>query len=270
MTEWAPSVRTVEDLLSPWPVQAMEALLDREPVAQAGDPLPLGWHWLYFHQAVPSSELGPDGHPERGGFLPPVSAPRRMWAGGRLTALKPVVLGQPARLVSQVRSVEKKSGRTGPLTFVRVEHQVDQEGIAVVEEQVIVYREAQPVDKSEPTRVDPQSRPDPAWSRSFTPTRIKLFQFSALTYNAHRIHYDHPYVTEREGYPDLLVHAPLTALVLLDAAVQSGADPVSFEYRALAPSYVDHELVLEGFVDGALEARPPSGPPVVVGKLTTE
>lgn len=266
MTEWAPSVRTIEDDLSPWPTRAMQALLDRPPTAEAGTVLPLGWHWLYFKEAVRASALGADGHPERGGFLPPIDAPRRMWAGGRLKALQPVVLGQPARLVSQVRSVEEKSGRSGPLTFVRIHHAVHQDGVSVEEEQVLVYRQAESPGVG-PRAAERRETVDPAWSRSFIPTRVRLFQFSALTYNAHRIHYDHPYVTEEEGYPDLLVHAPLTALALLDAAIQEGASPTLFDYRALAPLYVDRRAVLEGLGDGTVRATSETGLPVMEGTL---
>lgn len=269
MTTWAPSVRTIEDDLSPWPVQAMQALLDHPPNARAGDPLPLGWHWLFFHEAVPSSALGVDGHPARGGFLPPVDAPRRMWAGGRLHALEPVILGQPATLVSKVRSVERKTGRSGPLTFVRVVHEVHQQGVSVEEEQVLVYRERESPRAVEVEEVAPRKSPDPAWSRPFTPTRVTLFQFSALTYNAHRIHYDYPYATEREGYADLLVHAPLTVLALLDAAAGQGSTPTSFRYRALAPLFVDQTAVLEGFDDGTLRAVSNEGLTLMEGTVTT-
>lgn len=269
MTDWAPSVRRIEDDLSPWPVQAMQALLDHPPNARAGDPLPLGWHWLFFHEAVPSSSLGVDGHPARGGFLPPVNAPRRMWAGGRLHALKPVVLGQPAELVSTVRSVERKTGRSGPLTFVRVVHEVHQEGVSIEEEQVLVYREREAPRAHEVEDPAPRESSDPAWSRPFTPTRVTLFQFSALTYNAHRIHYDYPYATEEEGYADLLVHAPLTALALLDAAAVRGSTVTSFRYRALAPLFVDQTTILEGFDDGTLRARSTAGLPLMEGEATS-
>ena len=268
MTDWEPSVRSIEDDLSPWPVRAMQALLDRAPSAESGTPLPLGWHWLYFHEAIPVSELGTDGHPARGTFLPPVHAPQRMWAGGRLKAIKPVLLGQGARLVSTVRSVEEKEGRSGRLTFVRVAHEVHQNGLAVEEEQVLVYRAAQGA-SPRPPGVPPAPGADPEWSTPFSPSRVMLFQFSALTYNAHRIHYDHPYVTSQEGYEDLLVHAPLTALALLDAATRHGEPPTSFGYRALAPLFVDQTVSLEGLSDGTVRAQSPTGV-VMKGTVSTE
>ena len=245
------------DLLSPWPAQAMQALLDRDPEGiREGDPLPLGWHWLYFRQPVRTSQLGPDGHERRGAFMPEVDLPRRMWAGGELRALSPVRIGEPAELRSQIREVREKRGKSGRLVFVTVGHAVHQGGRPRVEEErVIVYREARrtrdvrghaqstPVPDPEPS--DAAANPAARWTRTFTPTTVTLFQFSALTYNGHRIHYDHPYATEREGYPGLLVHGPLTALLLLDAARRhSAAPPSSFRYRALAPLFADEPITL--------------------------
>ena len=248
-------VRT--DLLSPWPAQAMHALLDRDPAGiRDGDPLPLGWHWLYFRQPVRASHLGPDGHERRGAFMPDVGLPRRMWAGGELRARSPVRIGEPAELRSEIREVEEKRGKSGRLVFVTVGHAVHQGGrTCVEEEQVIAYREAQqPRDvrghaqstpPPDPQPADPAANPAADWTRTFTPTTVTLFQFSALTYNGHRIHYDHPYATEIEGYPGLLVHGPLTALLLLDAARRHcGAPPSRFRYRALAPLFAGEPITL--------------------------
>lgn len=254
------------DLLPPWPAQAMQGLLDRDPAGiREGDPLPLGWHWLYFRQPVRASRLGPDGHERRGAFMPDVGLPRRMWAGGELRALSPVRIGEPAELRSEIREVKEKRGKSGRLVFVTVGHAVHQGGRACVEEeQVIVYREArqprdvrghaQSIPRPDPQPADHAANPAADWTRTFTPTPVTLFQFSALTYNGHRIHYDHPYATESEGYPGLLVHGPLTALLLLDAARRhGGAPPTSFRYRALAPLFADEPITLVG--------RPESGRP---------
>lgn len=258
-------VRT--DILSPSPAQAMQALLDRDPGSiREGDPLPLGWHWLYFNKPVRASGLGPDGHERRGAFMPEVDLPRRMWAGGKLRLLSPVRIGEPAELRSGIRGLRETRGKSGRLVFVTVGHALLQSGRPCVEEeQVIVYGEAQ---RPRDVRGHAQSNPTPgqqpaagtahaaaSWTRTFTPTTVTLFQFSALTYNGHRIHYDHPYVTEREGYPGVLVHGPLTALLLLDAARRHAAAPPSaFRYRALAPLFVDEPITLAGRTDASRDA----------------
>ncbi len=252
----AAPARVATDLLSPWPCRAMLGLLDRDPDALAdGDPLPLGWHWLYFRQPLRTSRLGADGHEARGSFLPSADLPRRMWAGGTLRSFRPVLLGEPAELRSEIRGVNEKRGKSGRLVFVTIGHAVLQDGRECVEdEQVIVYREAgeiRPPDSPGPGNARPA-----AWRETFIPTTTALFRFSALTYNAHRIHYDHPYVTEQEGYPGLLVHGPLTALLLLDAAARRApAPPRRFRYRALAPLYADAPITLVG------RSRAPSAGP---------
>ena len=238
--------RVRRDILAPWPSQAMLGLLDREPDGIGeDDPLPLGWHWLYFNEPLRASRLGPDGHEERGAFMPVVDLPRRMWAGGELRALGPIRLGAPAELRSKVRSVNEKRGKSGRLVFVTVDHTVLQDGYQCVhEKQVIVYAGSRPVAPPPP----PQGRvPAPEWTHTFLPTTTTLFQFSALTYNPHRIHYDRPYATGQEGYPGILVHGPLTALLLLDAAGRyAPAHPAHFRYRALAPLYADQPITLAG------------------------
>ena len=221
----------------------MQALLDRDPAGiREGDPLPLGWHWFYFKQPLRASSLGVDGHEHRGAFMPDVDLPRRMWAGGTLRSLRPVLIGEAAELRSRVAGVEEKRGKSGRLVFVTVGQTVLQGGRACVEEeQVIVYRGAESgsaagIGSSGTDAVrDAGQAPATLWSETFLPTTVTLFQFSALTHNAHRIHYDHPYATEVEGCPGLLVHGPLTALLLLDAATRHGTGPVTrFRYRALA------------------------------------
>jgi len=265
-----------KDILEPWPSQAMAALLDRDPGTVAeGDPLPLGWHWLYFKQPVRASSLGPDGHERRGTFMPEVNLPRRMWAGGTLRSLRPVRIGARAELRSGVREVEEKRGKSGRLVFVTVGHTLLQDGHACAEEkQVIVYREAG--QRPATAAVRPRSTASPgtsatAWTETFVPTPVTLFQFSALTYNGHRIHYDQPYVTGKEGYRGLLVHGPLTALLLLDAARRHGTAKVSsFRYRALAPLFVDEPITLVGRPDSegeAVEALDPTGSVAMRGRV---
>lgn len=264
--------RVRAEVLSPWPAQAMQALLDRDPAGMGeGDPLPLGWHWLYFKKPVPASDLGPDGHERRGRFMPEIELPRRMWAGGTLRSLRPVLIGARTELRSGVLGVEEKRGKSGRLVFVTVGHALLQDSHACVEEkQVIVYREAgqrlatpaarprsaapsgtPTVPPAPANRREPASRRGTpaaaAWTETFVPTPVTLFQFSALTYNGHRIHYDYPYATEREGYRGLLVHGPLTALLLLDAARRHSRVPVSrFRYRAMAPLFAGEPITLVG------------------------
>ena len=304
--------RVHTDILVPGPAQAMLGLLDRDPRAIAeGDPLPLGWHWLYFRQPCRASRLASDGHEVRGDFMPDVDLPRRMWAGGTLRSLRPVALGERAELRSEIASITEKRGRSGRLAFVTVGHTVLQEGRPCVEEeQVIVYRESAPRPSAATAR--PQAArekaaapgrgggtaaaaagrdvatgsggradPVPEWTETFLPTTVTLFQFSALTYNGHRIHYDHPYVTQQEGYPGLLVHGPLTALLLLDAAQRHSPRPVRrFRYRALAPLFADQPIALAGRVAPAgadasgpqreriVEALAPSGAVAMRGWVT--
>ncbi|MYC99398.1 MAG: acyl-CoA dehydrogenase [Gammaproteobacteria bacterium] len=304
--------RVHTDILAPGPAQAMLGLLDRDPRAiSEGDPLPLGWHWLYFRQPVRASRLARDGHEVRGDFMPDIDLPRRMWAGGTLRSPRPVALGEPAELRSEILSVTEKRGKSGRLVFVTVGHTVLQrDRRCVEEEQVIVYREAAPRPAAATAR--PQAGrqkaaapgrgggtavaagaddmaggsgghadPTPEWTESFLPTTVILFQFSALTYNGHRIHYDHPYVTKHEGYPGLLVHGPLTALLLLEAAQRHSPRPVrQFRCRALAPLFVDHPITLAGQAapagaDGSgpqqeriVEALAPSGAVAMRGWVT--
>lgn len=253
--------RVLTDTLAPWPSQAMLGLLDRDPGTLAeGDPLPLGWHWLHFREPVRASGLAPDGHEHRGAFMPEVDLPRRMWAGGTLRAVGPVTIGETATLKSEVLRVREKVGKSGRLVFVTVGQTLFQGGRPCVEEeQVIVYREAEQRLAAAPARTG--TTPAADWTETFLPTSVTLFQFSALTYNGHRIHYDHPYVTVREGYAGLLVHGPLTALLLLDAARRHSAGPVSqFRYRALAPLFVDEPITLVGRPGRESDdaARPPA------------
>lgn len=223
----------------------MRGLLDQDPAAVSpGDPLPLGWHWLYFRDPTPASRLGADGHEERGAFLPSGDLPRRMWASGSLRAHRPVIVGEPAELRSRVADVAEKVGRSGRLAFVTVRHEVRQGGRRCVEEeQVIVYREARP-HAQEPAEAAPELGP-PVWEETFLPTEVALFRFSALTYNAHRIHYDRPYA-EAEGYPALVVHAPLAVLALLNAAERCWGVAGGFEYRATAPLFANQPVQLVG------------------------
>lgn len=263
-TDWIGRSEESEELLSPAPALAAAAMLDEE----AGDwrrdrPLPPLWHWFYFTARARHSELGPDGHPRRGGFMPPISLPRRMIAGGRLSFPVPLRIGRPARQESVIRSVSEKEGRTGRLAFVTVERRVFQDGtLCVEEEQDVVYRQPGPPLAAPAVRA-PAPAPADAWTRVVTPDPVLLFRFSALTFNGHRIHYDRPYAVEVEGYPGLVVHGALVAVLMLDLVrAQTGRTVRSFSFRGQSPLFDLAPFRLVGVQDGdqvRLEALGPDG-----------
>jgi 3-methylfumaryl-CoA hydratase len=238
---WVGKTETLHDVVSAAPVSGLSATLDRADAPPApGTLLPPLWHWLYFLPQHRQSLLGTDGHAQRGGFLPPVPLPRRMWAGGRLQwkAGNPLVVGDAVQRVSRIVSVTHKAGRTGDLVFVLVKHEVhNANGLALSEEHDIVYR-ANP----QPGDAVPSPQPiaqDAAWSMQIQPDDVLLFRYSALTFNGHRIHYDRRYVTEVEGYPGLIVHGPLIATMLVDLLRRNlpRAHIARFEFRAVRPVF---------------------------------
>ncbi len=251
LQSWVGKTETILDDITAAPVRALSATLDRDdsaPVA-GSTVLPPLWHWLYFLPKQRQSEIGPDGHPKRGGFLPPVPLPRRMWAGGRLHWLSenPLLVGQAMRRASSIASVTHKAGRTGDLLFVLVRHEVhNAKGLALIEEHDIVYRAAaQPTDPVPPPVAAEQGA---AWRREIVPDDVLLFRYSALTFNGHRIHYDRRYVTEVEGYPGLIVHGPLIATLLVDLLRRHTNDAFvkSFNFKAVRPTFDLHPLRLNG------------------------
>ncbi|KZD12755.1 FAS1-like dehydratase domain-containing protein [Oceanibaculum pacificum] len=255
---WVGKREEQQQIIPAWPVGAWEAMLDYDrPAPQDGDPLPPGAHWIFFNPAARQSGLGEDGHPQRGGFLPPVELPRRMWAGGRLSFPRPLRIGEVVTKQSEILSVKVKEGRTGPLIFVTVKHSLSgSAGIAIVEEHDIVYR-GWPTE-AEKAKQPPAAPPveDAAWSREVVPTPPLLFRYSALTFNGHRIHYDHPYVTQVEGYPGLIVHGPLMATLLLDLVRREKPDATltSFSFRGMSPVFDTAPFWVNGKpVDGGAE-----------------
>lgn len=239
LQKWIGRTETQSDQITPVPIAALSATLDIDPPASCpGDPVPPLWHWLWFLPIHKQSELAPDGHPKRGGFLPPVPMPRRMWAGGLFEFHRPLRVGETLTRTSRIVSVEAKEGRTGPLVFVVARHEIgDGKQLAVVEEQDIVYRE-----HAKPGEAAPAPRPAPsdaAWERAVRPDDVLLFRYSALTFNGHRIHYDRRYATDVEGYPGLVVHGPLLATMLLEL-VRANAPSVKvtrFTFRAVSPLF---------------------------------
>jgi len=238
---WIGKTETVTDTITATPYAALSATLDRDPEQPpAGTPLPPLWHWLYFLPLYRQSEVGPDGHAQRGGFLPPVPLPRRMWAASQLEFNRPLRVGDAIRRVSTITDVSEKSGRTGALVFVKVRHEIranDEASPAIVEFHDIVFREAPKAgDVAPPPKAAPtQSR----WQRRVVPDAVLLFRYSALTFNGHRIHYDRKYVTGVEGYPGLVVHCPLIATLLLDLLREKLPDATvrRYEFRAVRPLF---------------------------------
>ncbi|MFC4274541.1 FAS1-like dehydratase domain-containing protein [Achromobacter aloeverae] len=231
-TAWIGRGETVADGLDPTLAGRVAATLG-EPAPQAGDPLPPLWQWAFFIQTAPMDGLGADGHPARGGFLPPAADRNRMWAGGRVEFRSPLRVGVPAERRSTIADVKEKNGRTGSLLFVTVRHDYWQDGaIAIAEEQDIVYRQPAP-----PKLEGTEPAPAAAWRERVDPTPVLLFRYSAVTFNGHRIHYDHPYVTDTEGYPGLVVHGPMIATLMVAAFrhANPGKQLEHLSYRGLRP-----------------------------------
>jgi len=235
--EWVGRTETRTDTIDVRPVTLLSATLDRDdPPPRIGDLLPPLWHWLYFLPSYRHDEAGPDGHAKRGGFLPPVPLPRRMWAGSRLEWSSPLRIGDSVTRVSRIVSITNKRGASGELVFVVVRHELSTEaGLALAEEHDIVYRDLSSSGAGAATRA-PEEAP---WRRSVVPDDVLLFRYSALTFNSHRIHYDRRYVTEVEGYPGLVVHGPLLATLLVDLLRRHGVGETlrRFEFRARRPLF---------------------------------
>lgn len=248
LQSWIGRTETLSDELTAAPVRGLSATLDRDDPAPApGTVLPPLGHWLFFLPQHRQSELGPDGHAKRGGFLPPVPLPRRMWAGGRLAwdPAHPLRVGDAVQRSSRIESVKHKAGRTGDLLFVLVRHEIaNVRGLSVTEEHEIVYRAAALPGDPSPSPVP--AEPGAAWQRVIEPDDVLLFRYSALTFNGHRIHYDRRYVTEVEGYPGLIVHGPLIATLLVDLVRRNapGAFVTSFQFKAVRPTFDLHPFRL--------------------------
>jgi 3-methylfumaryl-CoA hydratase len=238
---WVGRSETAHETLVPTPLLALAATLDRPaPPVETGAELPPLWHWLYFLPRPRAGELGPDGHPRRGDFLPPVPLPRRMWAGSRLEFRAPLRVSDRVTRVSTIDEITAKEGRSGPLVFVKVRHELRCNGAAeaaLVEHHDIVYRAARRADE---LPLQPQAAPVAAlWQRQIVPDPVLLFRYSALTFNGHRIHYDRSYATGVEGYPGLVVHGPLLATLLLDLLDRhaGGARLAGFAFKAVRPTF---------------------------------
>jgi len=238
---WIGRSESVRDQIGATPVRALNATLDHQSLpVETGTALPPLWHWRYFLPLHRHSEIGADGHAKRGGFLPPVPLPRRMWAGSQFEFRSPVRVGDAVERTSTIADVTVKEGRTGKLVFVKVRHELRCNGSAepaIVEFHDIVYREARrPADVEPPPHA---AATGAAWQRVIVPDDVLLFRYSALTFNGHRIHYDRKYVTEVEGYPGLIVHGPLIATLLMDLVRRHApdADVAAFRFKAVRPTF---------------------------------
>jgi len=272
---WVGSRESVTDIVSIASLTRMSATFDHEdPGWKAGDPVPPLWHFMYFPPVARRSALGPDGHPARGGFLPPIPLPRRMFAGARTTYHRPLRAGETIRREGAIARIDQKSGKSGTLVFVLIRYQIfggDTSGggeLAIEEEHDIVYRDVSAPAKT--TQMAASSVPRPQWRRTITPDPVTLFRYSALTFNGHRIHYDRSYATEVEGYPGLVLHGPFIGYSLIDLCRDNTDDrPIrAHAFRARRPLFDTAPFEVVGALtsDGAgavLEARDPEGAPAM-------
>jgi 3-methylfumaryl-CoA hydratase len=249
-TAWVGCTEERHDVVTASPLDRLAATLDRDdPPHAAGDLIPPLSHWLFFLPTDRHSEIGPDGHAKRGGFLPPVhELPRRMWAGSRVSFPGDIRVGDAVYRRSAIATVDRKEGKSGPLIFVTVRHEIGRTGDppAIIDEHDIVYRGPETGGRA------PERQAPGAWRRALVPDAVQLFRFSALTFNGHRIHYDRDYAVRKEGYPGLVVHGPLIATLLVDLIRRHAPQRriETFAFRALAPLFENNEM--------SLNAEPPA------------
>jgi len=251
LRQWVGKTQRVSDWITPSRVAAWHATLDHaaDPPSE-GDPAPLGFHWTLAPAIARESDLGPDGHARRGNFLPPVTLPRRLWAGSRVSFHQPLHVGERVERVSEIASISEKARRDSPLVFVTVRHEFRVgNGLAVEEQQDLVYRGP----SSGGSGDEPSNRKEAAeWRHTVHPTETLLFRYSALTFNTHRIHYDRRYATEVEGYAGLVVHGPFIATLLLDL-MQAHVAPARiqrFHFRAKRPTFDTSDFMVCGAPSG--------------------
>ena len=245
LRQWIGRDQHDAEILTSTLVRQFNATFDRTSGTGPGDEAPLLIHFCLAQPITPTAGLGPDGHPARGGFLPPVPLPRRMWAGGAFDFHGPIRIGETVERHSAIRDVAVKEGRTGPLCFVTVDHEVSSDGRAVLSErQDIVYRDATAPGAAAPARAS-EPVTTGRHSRRIAATPPFLFRYSAMTFNGHRIHYDAPYVRDVEGYPGLIVHGPMQATLLCQyAADLMGTPPKRFNFRSLSPIFDDADFTV--------------------------
>ncbi len=270
LQNWLGKSETNSAIIDERQARLMAATID-EQAPKTGDPLPSCWHWAWFNSAKPHSELGRDGHPKRGenDLLPPVSLPRRMWAGGEIKFLNPIHIGKEITRKSTIEKISEKSGSTGALCIVTILHQYfDHETLCLVDRQNLVFREDPKPDT--PNATPPKPPKNSELSREVVPDPVTMFRYSALTFNGHRIHYDVDYAREVEGYEGLVFHAPLTATLLLGLAQEFSGKPIStFKYRATSPLFGHQRFSIHGKKEGdsiIVWAQTPSGGQAMIGE----
>jgi 3-methylfumaryl-CoA hydratase len=242
LRQWIGRSEEATDIVTAQLVKGLRATLFQEVGdPKTGDAAPFTAHWCLAQPVFPMSMLGPDGHPTRGGFLPPVPLPRRMWAGGEIEFMQPLRVGDESTRTSRIADVQVKTGSTGTLCFVSVEHSISSpRGVAIRERQDIVYREMTTAASATAKAPPPQAQ----HRETHVSDPVLLFRYSALTFNGHRIHYDREYVTKVEGYPGLIFHGPLQAALIIEMAakLRSGKPPKKFSYRGLQPLFEGSEF----------------------------
>ncbi len=258
---WIGRTELAEDIITPGLIDRFRATFG-DRLFDTGTCAPLGLHWCLAPPSVPRDQLGPDGHPARGGFLPPVPFQSRMWAGGSVRFIAPLHAGDTVTRQSRIAKISPKQGSSGPLVFVTVEHHLRVAGeLRIEERQDIVYRPAQQR-RAALAQVAQDHQPG-----AFVGDSVTLFRYSALTFNGHRIHYDHPYVTEHEGYAGLVVHGPLQATLLMNAAAAHAATAaLRFDYRGLSP-LIAGEPVLTRHHDDRVWLEKPDGTVTLEGRF---
>jgi len=248
--KWQPETIAQYERIDITPTATFAGLLDQPvPVRGDGDPLPPLWHWLHLLDRPTKSEVGPDGHPLQGTFLPPIPDRRRMFAGGHLIQHAPFRVGQEVTRVSTVTNVAVKRGSTGEMMFVTVRDMFTSGGVLLaVEDRNIMYRSGDPKRPAQQPGTAPPAPVDSPWQMPFQPDPVTLFRFSALTYNSHRIHYDQHYVTEIEHFPDLIVHGPLLAILCLELPRRYAPELTlrQFSFRARHTAYCRHQILVHG------------------------
>ncbi|MBV7434624.1 MaoC family dehydratase N-terminal domain-containing protein [Cardiobacteriaceae bacterium TAE3-ERU3] len=240
---WLGKSRESEDEISRILVRRMQATIGARCHTPDSEHLPMLWQWMFFQPELPAEELGGDGHPKRGDFLPPMDGLIRMWAGGAFEFVKPLRVGEVAQCKTTITSIKEKHGSTGRLVFVRLHHEYSQDGeVCIHEDQDVVYREPSPAKTSS------DAAPQAEWSETLSPDSTLLFRYSALTFNGHRIHYDYPYTHDVEGYDHLVVHGPMIATLALHCAQRQFPERTvkTFRYRGVRPSQLPHDIRFEG------------------------
>lgn len=241
---WIGRERVLREVLAAEPSQRLAATLDMSEIPAEAGTVPPGWHWLHFLPTVPAAGMDADGHAKRGDFLPPVTKRYRMFAGSHISWQRPLRIGRQAELRERVAAIDVKSGRAGPLVFVTVARSIRQSGRLCLEErQTLVYHDG--TRREATASVDPPPF-SPDWTESRSIDSMTLFRFSAVTFNAHRIHYDRDYARDVEGYPGLVVHGPLLALMLLAASCRRYGDIADFSFRAQRPLFDHQSFELHG------------------------